>query len=149
MPSRRLSTSTAAAGGGGSAARYAAARARAPPADARHPSRCSDTASSDRNASPQLGHATVGAAAAPFESGRRVEEEMRGVKGVKSAGAGGGGSDGCFGAGLGLGVGFVGREAGWEEEGDGPELRTWEVPAGRGSRCPWSGCRDGCGGAGD
>jgi len=54
---------------------------------------------------------------------------MRGVKGVKSAGAGGGGGDGCFGAGLGLGVGFVGREAGWEEEEeDGPEPRTWEVP---------------------
>jgi hypothetical protein len=83
LPSRRLTTSTEAAGGARSAARYAEAHARAPPADARQPSRCSETATSDGNASPQLGQATAAAAAVPFASGQR-EEETRGVKGAKS-----------------------------------------------------------------
>jgi|UPI00022197A2 hypothetical protein len=83
LPSRRLTTSTEAAGGAGSAARYAEAHARAPPADARQPSRCSETATSDGNASSQLGQATAAAAAVPFASGQR-EEETRGVKGAKS-----------------------------------------------------------------
>jgi hypothetical protein len=130
LPSRRLTTSTEAAGGGGSAARYAEAHARAPPADARQPSRCSETATSDGNASPQLGQATA-AAAVPFASGRQEEEETRGVRGAKSVvEVGGGGGEGRIGAGLGFALGFEGREAGWEEEeeGEGPEPRTWEVP---------------------
>jgi hypothetical protein len=93
---------------------------------------CSETASSDGNASKQLGHATVAAEAVPLAaaSGRReAEEEMRGVKGVDSAGADGrGGGGACLGAGLGLrGLGLAGREED-EEDGEGPEPRTWEVP---------------------
>lgn len=106
-------------------ARYAAARARAPPADARQPSRCSETACSEEKASPQLGHATV---SPPLASGRREEEEeMTAVKGVNSEGPAGRGGC-CLGAGLGLGLGFEGREEEVEAEGGGPEPRTWEGP---------------------
>jgi hypothetical protein len=92
------------------------------------------TASSEGNASSQLGHAIVAAAAVPFATERREEEEeeeTRGVYGVKSVvEVGGGGGDGRLGAGLGFALGSEGREAGWEEEeeGEGPEPRTWEVP---------------------
>jgi hypothetical protein len=53
---------------------------------------------------------------------------VRGAKSVVEVGGGGG--EGRIGAGLGFALGFEGREAGWEEEeeGEGPEPRTWEVP---------------------
>jgi hypothetical protein len=55
---------------------------------------------------------------------REAGEEMRGVKGVNSAGADWRvGSGDCLGTGLGLELGFPG----WEE-GEGPEPRTGEVP---------------------
>jgi hypothetical protein len=83
--------------------------------------------SSDGNASPQLGHATVAAEVAPLATAsgwREAGEEMRGVKGVNSAGADWRvGSGDCLGTGLGLELGFPG----WEE-GEGPEPRTGEVP---------------------
>jgi hypothetical protein len=55
---------------------------------------------------------------------REAGEEMRGVKGLNSAGADWRvGSGDCLGTGLGLELGFPG----WEE-GEGPEPRTCEVP---------------------